>query len=172
MNRTIPESLFLALVASAKATEHLGGCCLHESTHASPAFGQARRLAVQAMHEVRKLDDMRTNGPAFKHWCDKCEYITSTFAPDGQRHDWYYCDQAGLGDTVVCRKSNEPSDYSSYPAVIIKNIADCTAEDSCGRRALVPELMLAMTIYGIWQRKRSVAQVGTALAAEEQEHAP
>jgi hypothetical protein len=165
-NTTIPTRLFEELVAAVRAADNLGSCCLHSSTHDAPAFQSMRRFTAQAMHSLRQLDSMKVHGPTWKHDCDKCQYITSTFAPDGGRNDWYYCDQVGLGDTVVCRRSEKHSDYSSYPAIIIKSVADCTAEDSCGRKALVPELMIAKAVYELWQNRQSAKQIAEAMGRE------
>lgn len=166
-NTTIPTRLFEELVAAVRAADNLGGCCLHESTHKAPAFGAMRRFTAQAMHSLSKLDSMKREGPTWAHTCEKCEYITSTFNSEGGRHDWYYCEQAGMGDTILCRKSDEGSDYSSYPMIIIKSVADCTAEDSCGRRALVPELLIAKAVYEMWQHRQSARQIAQAMGGQE-----
>lgn len=164
-NITIPTRLFEELVAAVRSADHLGSCCLHESTIDSPAFGFMRRMTAQAMHSLRQLESMKREGPTFKHDCDKCEYIASTFNHAGERHDWYYCDQPGLGDTVVCRRSDDHSDYSSYPGVLLKSMADCTAEDSCGRRAMVTEMILAKSILAMWHQRQSARQIAQAMAS-------
>lgn len=54
-----------------------------------------------------------TNKPMFEHDSKCCVFLAhfsnSKFGPC----DLYYCDQGGLGKTLIARFSDEPSDYSS-----------------------------------------------------------
>jgi hypothetical protein len=124
-----------------------------------------RRFVAQAMHSLRQLDSMKQDGPTHTHDCDKCEYIASTFNHAGERHDWYYCDQPGLGDTVLCRRSSEGSDYSSYPGVLLKSMGDTIATDNCGRRAMVTDMILAKSILAMWHQRQSAKLIAEGMAA-------
>jgi hypothetical protein len=56
--------------------------------------------------------------PRFKHDCSFCTFL----GPFGS-HDLYHCPRHG-SPTLVARHSSEGSDYSSFPACIVRENRD------------------------------------------------
>ena len=56
--------------------------------------------------------------PKFKHDCEDCQFVPIVGA---DHYDIYVCPQHGV-PTVVCRFSDEGSDYQSVPLDMIFNL--------------------------------------------------
>jgi hypothetical protein len=64
-----------------------------------------------------------TGKPRWKHDCDECVFLGTTNYGDVWMHD------GPTHITLISRKSDEPSDYESFPLEIAKNIADAHPGD-------------------------------------------
>jgi hypothetical protein len=76
----------------------------------------------------------------YKHDCNQCVYLGEDSTEDKNVVDMYFCYQEGI-PTIIARNSDEPSDYSSYPIVVINENIDMFAPTPFLRNMLIAEDM-------------------------------
>ena len=64
--------------------------------------------------------------PIHEHDCKQCEFVLSTGENAGPHQcDWYVCTaNKAIDGSVVCRRSSEPHDYSSFGILEIDQTDD------------------------------------------------
>jgi hypothetical protein len=71
-----------------------------------------------------------SNKPRFEHDCDECIFLGTTNRGDVWMHN------SPTHITLICRYSDYPPDYSSFPLEIAEKVADAFPDDPQWARML------------------------------------